>query len=102
MSARTNSQFLAASVTEFISVWAVGGDASLNLTTKGGFTTIGFNCTIGHPGAPHSLPSPPSSAPSFPPPLLAGLATVGKQRGTATSNVLPGARTKLGKDNTQN
>ena len=68
MSARTNSQFLAASVTEFISVWAVGGDASLNLTTKGGFTTIGFNCTIGHPGAPHSLPSPPSSAPSFPPP----------------------------------
>ena len=68
MSTRTNSQFLAASVTEFISVWAIGGDASLNLTTKGGFTTIGFNCTIGHPGAPHPLPPPPSSVPSFPAP----------------------------------
>ena len=68
MSARTNSQFLAASVTEFISVWAISGDATLNLTTKGGLTTIGFNCTIGHPGAPHPLPPPPSSAPSFPAP----------------------------------
>ena len=68
MSLRTNSQFLAASVTEFISVWAIGGDASLNLTTKGGFTTIGFNCTIGHPGAPHSLPPTSSSASSFPAP----------------------------------
>ena len=68
MSSRTNSQFLAASVIKFISVWANGGDASLNLTTKGGFTTIGFYCTIGLPGAPHSLPSTASSAPSFPPP----------------------------------
>ena len=63
---RTNSQFLAASVTEFISVWAIGGDASLTLTTNGGFTTIAFNCTIGHPGSHHSTPAP--SAPSFPPP----------------------------------
>ena len=68
MLSRTNSQFLTASVTEFISVWAIGGDASLNLTTKGGFTTIGFNCTIGVPGAHHSLPPTPPSAPSFPPP----------------------------------
>ena len=65
---RTNSQFVAASVTEFISVWAIGGDASLTLTTNGGFTTIAFNCTIGHPGAHHSIPPTPSSAPSFPPP----------------------------------
>ena len=64
MVSRTNSQFLTASVTEFISVWAIGGDASLNLTTKGAFTTIIFNCTIGVPGAHHSKPPTPPSAPS--------------------------------------
>ena len=58
---RTNSQFLGASVNEFIQMWAIGGDATLNLSTSGGLTTVAFNCTIGHPGAPHYLP--PSSAP---------------------------------------
>ena len=42
-------------------MWAFGGDATLNLSTSGGLTTVAFNCTIGHPGAPHYLP--PSSAP---------------------------------------
>ena len=62
---RSNSQFLGASVNEFIQIWALGGDASLNLSTHGGRATVSFNCTIGQPGAPHSLP--PSHAPTPPP-----------------------------------
>ena len=57
-----NSQFLTASVNEFIQVWALGGNASLNLTTSNGQATVGFNCSLGLPGAPHSRPpSPPST-----------------------------------------
>ena len=45
----------------------MSGEASLNLSTIGGITTIGFNCTLGKPGAPHfqppSTPSHPSSSP---------------------------------------
>ena len=62
MAARTNSQFLCASLTEFIAVWAQGGEASLNLTTRSGITNVQLNCTLGHPGAPYSFP--PSSFPS--------------------------------------
>ena len=70
MTTRSNSQFVVASVTEFLSVWANGGKASLNLSTSGGFTTVGFNCTLGHTGAPHSIPafSPPPSPPTSSPP----------------------------------
>ena len=46
--------------------WALGGDATLNLTTSGGEAKVEFNCSLGQPGAPHSLP--PAPAPSFPPP----------------------------------
>ena len=70
MTSRSNSQFVVASVTEFLSVWALGGKAALNLTTSDGLATVGFNCTLGHPGAPHSIPafSPPPSPPtSYPP-----------------------------------
>ena len=69
MSSKTNAQFLGASVTEFISVWALGGKADLNLSTNNGVTTVGFTCTLGNPGALHSLPSShaPSPPPSFPP-----------------------------------
>ena len=49
-------------MSEFITIWGLGGEASLNLTTRNGITTVAFNCTLGHPGAPHSLP--PTSAPS--------------------------------------
>ena len=49
---------------EFINVWALGGSASLSLTTKDGQATVEFNCTLGNPGAPHCLPtSLPSSSP---------------------------------------
>ena len=65
MAARTNSQFLYASLFEFIAVWTQGGEASLNLTTSAGFTNVQLNCTLGHPGAPHYFP--PSSSP-FPAP----------------------------------
>ena len=61
---RTNSQFLGASVNEFIQIWALGGDATLNLTTSGGLTKVAFNCTLGEPSAPHSIP--PSPAPCTP------------------------------------
>ena len=66
---RSNSQFLGASVNEFIQIWALGGDANLNLSTHEGRTTVSFNCTIGQPGAPHSLPPfhVPTPAPSPPP-----------------------------------
>ena len=58
-----------ACLTEFISVWATGGEASLNLATTNGDTTVGFNCTLGPPGAPHSLPhSPLPPSPAFPTP----------------------------------
>ena len=92
MLSRTNSQFLTASVTEFISVWAIGGEASLNLTTKGGFTTIRFNCTIGVPGAPHSLPPTPPSAPSFPSPPPCWPRHGALLSWRATSNELPVSR----------
>ena len=61
---RSNSQFLGASLNEFIQIWALAGEATLNLTTSGGLTKVAFNCTLGKPGAPHSLPPSPSSCPS--------------------------------------
>ena len=64
MSRHLNSQFVIASVNEFITVWALGGSASLSLTTKDGQATVEFNCTLGKPDAPHSLPV---SLPSPPP-----------------------------------
>lgn len=51
---------------EFIHFWALGGEATLKLTTSGGEAKVEFNCSLGQPGAPHSLP--PVPAPSFPPP----------------------------------
>ena len=47
MAIRSNAQFLAAYVTEFMTV-------SFNLSTIGGITTMGFNCTVGQLAAPHS------------------------------------------------
>ena len=69
MTSRSNSQFVVASLTEFLSVWAHGGKASLNLSTSDGLTTVGFTCTLGHPGASHSIPafSPPPSPPTSSP-----------------------------------
>ena len=60
-----SSNFLTASVNKFIQVWALGGTAYLNLTTSNGQATVSFNCTLGHPGALHSLPP---SVPASPPP----------------------------------
>ena len=62
---RSNSQFLGATVHEFMQIWALNGDAILNLTTSGGTVNLDFKCSLGQPGAPHS---PPPSAPSSPPP----------------------------------
>ena len=58
-----------ASVHEFMNVWDLGGESSLNLTTSGGVATVSFKCSLGHPGAPHSLPNPsPPPHPPHPPP----------------------------------
>ena len=59
MSTRVNSQFVAASMTEFFSVWSLGGEASLNLTTRNGSINMSFNISLGHPSAPFPLPSVP-------------------------------------------
>ena len=87
----TNSQFLGASVDEFIQVWALGGNATLNLTTSGGLTKVAFNCTLGKPSDPHSIP--PSPAPCTPLlPILTGHATVGQLRERKIANGLPATR----------
>ena len=59
---RKNSQFVAASLTEFLSVWSMAGEANLNLFTKGGNLDIQFSLSLGNPGAPFS-PSPPAPPP---------------------------------------
>ena len=66
-----NTQFVTASLTEFISVWNHGGDASLNLTTSGSFIDISFNLLLGQLGTP--FPNSPSSTPPM----------VGRHRGPA-------------------
>ena len=59
---RKNSQFVAASLTEFLSVWSMAGEANLNLATKGGNLDIQFSLSLGSPGATFS-PSPPAPPP---------------------------------------
>ena len=88
MSSRSNSHFLFALVNEFISAWALGGTASLSLTTSNGQATVGYNCTLGHPGAPH-FSSPPS--PPHPNPLLlhGDLVTVALARGRRIASERP-------------
>ena len=66
-----NTQFVTASLSEFISVWNHGGDASLNLTTSGSFIDISFNLLLGQLGTP--FPNSPSSTPPM----------VGRHRGPA-------------------
>ena len=63
MNSRTSMNFLTASLEEFISVWRMGGNSSLHLTTSSGQVNIGFNLQLGHP----DFPFPPHSAPPFPP-----------------------------------
>ena len=65
MSPNVNSKFVEASLAEFISVWRVGGEASLSLTTRGGNINMSFNLSLGHPGASF-LPSSPTSSSSKP------------------------------------
>ena len=52
MFVKSNSKFLAASVSEFVMLWASGAEASLNLTTCKGLASVAFNCSLGHPEAP--------------------------------------------------
>ena len=50
-----------ASLAEFISVWSLGGEASLNLNTKDGKLNMSFNISLGNPGI-SIYPSPPTSS----------------------------------------
>ena len=56
------SQYVSASLAEFMSVWNQGGQASLNLSTNSGFIDISFNLRLGQPGTLFS--NFPSSTPS--------------------------------------
>ena len=72
--------------------WLLGGEATLNLTTSGGTAKVEFNCTLGQPGAPHSLT--PSSAPFAHslPPLLTDPVTVVPPREKETVSEQPTTR----------
>ena len=52
-----NYNFVQASLAEFLNVWSIGGDASLNLTTTGGRVNMAFNVSLGNPGSAFSSPS---------------------------------------------
>ena len=58
---RDNSQFVIATLSEFMRVWDLGEDASLHLETSKGHVTMAFSCKLGPPSAPHPIPT-------FPPP----------------------------------
>ena len=80
MLSRINSQFLRASVTVFISVWALGGMAILNLSNDNGVTTVLDSPTL-LVLTVHFTPSPLHLPPlPLPPLLLAGLNIVGQQK----------------------
>ena len=66
MGSRTCVNFLQASLGEFLSVWRMGGTATLHLNTSGGTVEVGYNLRLGHPDSPFPLPPPPSPPP--PPP----------------------------------
>ena len=52
------------SVAEFLGIWAVRGEATLSLKTKGGVTTIAFSHSLsGHPEDPLHPPPVPSGLP---------------------------------------
>ena len=52
------------SVAEFLGIWAVRGEATLSLETKGGVTTIAFSHSFsGHPEDPLHPPPVPSGLP---------------------------------------
>ena len=71
LTSRPSSQFVVAS--EFLSVWALGGKASLNLSTRDGLVTVGF-------------------PPLLPLLLLSGLAIEGQPKGKKITSVLTATR----------
>ena len=65
MADKINSNFVKSSLAEFISVWSVGGEASLSLNTKDGRLNMSFNLSLGHPGTSFT-PSPETSSSAKP------------------------------------
>ena len=57
---RVNSQFVIATLAEFVRVWDLGEDASLHLETTKGQATMAFHCKLGPPSAPHPIPTFPT------------------------------------------
>ena len=76
MISRTNTQFVIASLTEFVAAWQRGLDGNLTFTSSGGHLSVNFSCNLGLPGADFSLPpqAPPSHhqppPPTYQPPPL--------------------------------
>ena len=67
MNSRVNSQFVIATLAEFVRVWDLGEDASLHLETTKGHATMAFTCKLGPPSAPHPNPTfPPPTPPPWP------------------------------------
>ena len=67
MASRTSVNFLQASLGEFLSVWRMGGNATLHLSTSGGTVEVGYNLRLGHPDSSFPLSSSLSSLASSPP-----------------------------------
>ena len=61
---RDNSQFVIATLSEFMRVWNLGEDASFHLETTKGHVTMAFSCKLGLPSAPHPIPTFPSPPPA--------------------------------------
>ena len=86
----SNSQFLGATVNEFMQFWSLGAEATLNLTTSGGTVKVEFNCTLGQPGVPPTPFLPHLELPLLP--LLTDLVTVVRPQGRETALELPATR----------
>ena len=70
MNSRRTIDSLQAYLGEFMAVWRMGGNASMHLSTSGGFVDVFSNLRLGHPCSPFPLPfpPPPTYSPPSPPP----------------------------------
>ena len=61
----TNAARVTAALSEFLNIWACGGNATLQLETWEGGCKVNFSAHLGHPGAPQ-IPTPPPPASDSP------------------------------------
>jgi hypothetical protein len=58
---RTNHDFVAASLAEYVRAWATGTDCSLRLETFNGRSSLSLNCTLGWRTWPGPAPGQPAA-----------------------------------------